>query len=204
MKLTPGTCTTRGAVPDDDVDRLGCPQSQRSLDDPQADHNRSEGNSDILNEALHGRASKALRPPPSGKLLETAGHGSREFHTVGDMRVFDPYTMHTDARGLFCGITRQDWIREINYVETAAGEVRGNHYHCGTTEMFFIIEGRVSVSVRNVRTGETDERVFTKGGIFLVEPYELHTFHILADTKWINMLSKPVEGTEPDFHACDT
>lgn len=117
------------------------------------------------------------------------------------MRVLEPYMMHTDPRGLVCGVTRQEWIREVNYVETVTGEVRGNHYHRETLEMFFIIDGRVRVSVRDVRTGETDERVFTKGDIFLVEPYELHTFRILADAKWINMLSKPVEGTNPDFHA---
>jgi dTDP-4-dehydrorhamnose 3,5-epimerase-like enzyme len=118
------------------------------------------------------------------------------------MQVFEPYMMQTDSRGLVCGITRQEWVREVNYIETVAGEVRGNHYHRETIEMFFIIEGAVRVTARHLHSGHTEERVFSKGDIFLIEPYELHTFRVMEDAKWINMLSKPMAGTTPDLHQC--
>jgi dTDP-4-dehydrorhamnose 3,5-epimerase-like enzyme len=119
------------------------------------------------------------------------------------MKIFEPYTARTDQRGLFLGITRENWIREINYVETKTGEVRGNHYHTGTMEMFFVIEGEVHVTVRHVRSDKTEERIFGKGEIFLIEPYEFHTFRVLSDTKWINMLSRPMAKDLPDLHPYD-
>lgn len=119
------------------------------------------------------------------------------------MKIFKPYTARTDQRGLFLGITRENWIREINYVETKTGEVRGNHYHTGTMEMFFVIEGEVRVTVRHVHSNRTEERTFSKGDIFLIEPYELHTFCALSDVKWINMLSRPMAEDLPDSHLYD-
>lgn len=116
------------------------------------------------------------------------------------MQILDRYMSREDDRGLFWGISQEPWIREINYVETAAGEVRGNHYHTETREMFFIIEGTVRVMVYHVQTGHREEPWFQKGDIFIVEPYEVHTFYALTDAKWINMLSKPFQQEDPDLH----
>lgn len=116
------------------------------------------------------------------------------------MQILARYISREDDRGLFWGISQEPWIREINYVETVAGEVRGNHYHTETREMFFIIDGRVRVVVHNIQTGAKDEHFFEKGDIFIIDPYEVHTFYTLTDTKWINMLSKPIQQDHPDFH----
>ena len=49
-----------------------------------------------------------------------------------------PYVAHSDARGRFRGLTRETWA-EANFIETGAGQVRGNHYHAETRELFFIV-----------------------------------------------------------------
>ena len=120
------------------------------------------------------------------------------------MLILERYVTREDDRGVFWGISREPWIREINYVEAAAGRVWGNHYHAETREMFFIIDGQVRVVIYDVQSREEDERIFEKGHIFIVEPYEVHTFYTLTDAEWINMLSKPIQQDNPDFHRHET
>ena len=115
------------------------------------------------------------------------------------MKILSSYLYRADERGLFLGISQEQWIQEINYIETVAGVVRGNHYHTETWEVFFIIDGRVRVVVYHMNTENREEHFFEKGGIFFIEPYEVHTFYTLADAKWINMLSKPLKEEDPDF-----
>jgi mannose-6-phosphate isomerase-like protein (cupin superfamily) len=104
-----------------------------------------------------------------------------------------------DARGLFLGITRESWA-EVNYIETAAQQVRGNHYHKETRELFFIISGEIEVMIDNLLSGEHLEMLIGEGDVFIIEPYELHTFRTRTAARWINMLSRPLDQRNPDFH----
>ncbi|MGH9871106.1 MAG: cupin domain-containing protein [Pyrinomonadaceae bacterium] len=115
------------------------------------------------------------------------------------MKVLKSYFSRADDRGAFTGITQQPWA-EVNFIETAANQVRGNHYHKETRELFFIIAGEIEVTVENLRSGEREVHSFTKGDIFIIEPYELHTFRTMTDAQWLNMLSQPMDQSSPDFH----
>lgn len=87
----------------------------------------------------------------------------------------------------------------MNYFQTSAGERRGGHYHKETRELFFIISGEIRVTVRAL--GSSDETEFTAraGDVFLIEPYDLHTFQMETDASWINMLSQPFDDENPDL-----
>lgn len=115
------------------------------------------------------------------------------------MQFLSPYVRNSDERGSFLGITRDQWA-EVNFIETAANQVRGNHYHKQTRELFFIVAGEVEVVADNVLSGERHEFCAKKGDIFVVEPYELHTFRTRTDAQWINMLSVPLDFNNPDFY----
>jgi dTDP-4-dehydrorhamnose 3,5-epimerase-like enzyme len=110
-----------------------------------------------------------------------------------------PYELVQDERGAFLGITRENWA-EINFIETRADQIRGGHYHKETRELFLIISGEIDVVVDNIKSGEHIEFAANKGDIFVVEPYELHTFYTRAGAKWINMLSQVLDSQKPDFH----
>ena len=115
------------------------------------------------------------------------------------MQRLSTYFNHVDERGGFWGITQESWA-EVNFIETGAGQVRGNHYHKETRELFFIISGEIDVIIDDLNSGEHFELSVSKGDVFIIEPYELHTFHTKTDAQWINMLSKPVDQQDPDFH----
>lgn len=116
------------------------------------------------------------------------------------MRDLQPYFRYNDFRGPFIGITQnQNWM-EVNYIETKKNQIRGKHYHKNTLELFFIISGTVKVNIFNVRGGEKREFIAKKGDIFLIEPFEVHTFKTLTDAAWINMLSSPLDRDSPDMY----
>ena len=115
------------------------------------------------------------------------------------MRKLPPYFSRFDERGAFLGITQEHWA-EVNFIETRANQVRGNHYHKETRELFFIVSGEIEVVIDDLNSGEHGEFVFSKGDVFIIEPYEVHTFRTRTDAQWINMLSKPMDPNNPDFH----
>jgi oxalate decarboxylase/phosphoglucose isomerase-like protein (cupin superfamily) len=101
---------------------------------------------------------------------------------------------------MLLGITREPWA-EANFVRTAAGHARGNHYHRITTELFFVVRGEIEVAVHHVETGHAETFVAGPGDVFVVEPYELHVFTARTDAEWINMLSVAHDQDAPDFVA---
>jgi dTDP-4-dehydrorhamnose 3,5-epimerase-like enzyme len=115
------------------------------------------------------------------------------------MQKLSPYITRLDERGGFLGITQESWA-EVNFIETRANQVRGNHYHKETRELFFIVSGEIEVVIDDLNSGEHLELSFSKGDVFIIEPYELHTFRTRTDAQWINMLSKPMDPRDPDFH----
>ena len=119
------------------------------------------------------------------------------------MQILSPYMQNSDERGCFMGITRDQWA-EVNFIETVANQVRGNHYHKQTRELFFIVAGEVEIVVENTLSGERHEFCARKGDMFVVEPYELHTFRTRTDAQWINMLSQALDPHTPDFHRLET
>jgi dTDP-4-dehydrorhamnose 3,5-epimerase-like enzyme len=115
------------------------------------------------------------------------------------MKLLDPYIFHQDQRGFFKGITQDIW-HEINYVETEPNLTRGNHYHKETLELFYIISGEIDIDVRHVESGVQTALIAKGGDIFIIEPYELHTFHTNTKAQWINALSKAIDVDKPDIH----
>lgn len=114
------------------------------------------------------------------------------------MKKIKPYMQKLDDRGKILGITQEFWA-EINYIESKKGTARGNHYHKQTVEAFYIISGKIKVVINNIKSGKIQKVNAIKGDIFVINPYEKHTFTVLEDSSWINMLSKSMKDGE-DFY----
>ena len=65
---------------------------------------------------------------------------------------------------------------------------------------------KVGVSLRSayapmdVRTGARSSFEAGPGALFVVEPFERHTFSARTDCTWLNFLSHPFDAANPDFH----
>ena len=111
------------------------------------------------------------------------------------MKWVNPYKMMQDERGRFLGITNSGPWNEINMLESRAGAVRGGHYHKHTTEAFYIICGKIEIEIRNLDNNTIEVFSAKQDDVFIIEPMEIHTFKILTDSKWINMLSSSMDQT---------
>jgi dTDP-4-dehydrorhamnose 3,5-epimerase-like enzyme len=118
-------------------------------------------------------------------------------------RILPHYFEHKDARGSIAGLLNVGVWRELNLISSDAGATRGRHYHKTTQECFVLLVGRIHVVFRRPLSAgewEQDERTFDAGAVFIVEPGVEHTFHIEEPSKWINLLSQPVDTEQPDFY----
>ena len=131
----------------------------------------------------------AIYNPPVAKAL----------HIMSGLFTY-PHLHFADTRGLIHGVTQlRDW-EEINYAESAAGAVRGNHYHRRTTEGFYIISGRMKVSTVSLADGRRYWFYAEAGDSFTIAPMQRHTFEIVEKSSWINFLSRAMaEGEEKDI-----
>lgn len=114
------------------------------------------------------------------------------------------YTIHKDERGSFLGITNKYTWGEINFIETVKGVIRGNHYHKYTKELFYILSGRIHVRIYEIITKETLEFDAHPNMIFIINPYEVHTFETLENSTWLNMLSHKLDESNPDIYKYNT
>jgi len=109
------------------------------------------------------------------------------------LKFVDNYFIHEDDRGSIKGLVNFGNWKELNLIESKAGCIRGNHYHKTTTELFLILKGEIKIQTQQVINGQlegkVEENIVTKGKVFLIEPFINHTFIILKDSKWINVLS---------------
>lgn len=116
------------------------------------------------------------------------------------MKKIAPYQTREDNRGRLVGLMNEGTWEEFNYLETKAGQTRGNHYHKHTVEVFFILDGEIDVDIVRPDGTQLYDHI-AAGDIVLIEPGEVHTFHCLTATRWINALSKRFEPGKPDLHA---
>lgn len=119
------------------------------------------------------------------------------------IKIIDSSFCFEDDRGIVKGIIDFGEWKEINYISSARNTIRGNHYHRLTTEVFIIIEGKIQVELQLVKNntliGNVQEVIVKKGDVFLIEPSINHTFKMLEDSVWFNLLSRPFNRELPDL-----
>tara|TARA_B100001996_G_scaffold357103_1_gene320838 strand:+ start:236 stop:616 length:381 start_codon:yes stop_codon:yes gene_type:complete len=120
------------------------------------------------------------------------------------IKILTSYFSYNDDRGKIYGIINDFKIEELNIIESKKGSVRGNHYHKKTTELVFVIDGKIEVLAQKIsndgQLGSKEKIKVKKNDIFLIEPYLVHTFIAQEDSKWLNALSIKHDPENPDFH----
>lgn len=95
-----------------------------------------------------------------------------------------------DERGELIQLVHEGY-KQVNYIFSKAGEVRGNHYHKYNEEAYFIIRGKVRVTVIKDRTQE--EYYFSGGEMFEIPRMVKHIFFYEEDTDLVSLYSSGVE-----------
>ena len=102
------------------------------------------------------------------------------------LKRIEPDFHFSDNRGDLVQLIHQGY-RQINVITSKKGVVRGGHYHKKNSEAFYIVSGKLELTV----DGETSS--FQTGDFFGIEPYDKHSFFFLDDTILVSMYSGGVE-----------
>ena len=114
------------------------------------------------------------------------------------------YAHKEDSRGIMKGLVNQGKWEELNFFSTFAGQIRGNHYHKKTDELFIILKGKIEIEWSKVDLkGETihnlNKTTVKMGDVFIIKKNIRHIFNILEDSEWINGLSQKMDEIHPDI-----
>lgn len=121
------------------------------------------------------------------------------------IKFLENYTQILDSRGFMKGLINQGNWKELNFFFTKSGQIRGNHYHKITDELFIILKGKMEIELTSVnpkcKNNNNSKKVIVKNGdVFIIKKNTRHIFHILEDTEWINGLSKKMDKKNPDIY----
>ena len=117
---------------------------------------------------------------------------------------FENYIVKSDSRGVMKGLINQGCWRELNYFSTKAGQIRGNHYHKNTDELFIILDGKIEIEWESVNSegkkiSHPKTEIVQEGDVFIIRKGTRHKFRILENTNWINGLSQKMDEKNPDL-----
>lgn len=94
-----------------------------------------------------------------------------------------------DERGTIDQLIHEGYA-QINVITSKKGVFRGGHYHKENEEAFYLISGKLEVTVGE----ETD--IFEAGEFFGIEANDMHSFNFLEDTVLVSMYSRGVERAD--------
>ena len=107
------------------------------------------------------------------------------------IKFVNPEFVHKDNRGALTQIVSKGKWGQVNYIESQAGAIRGNHYHEINRELFYIINGKFILILEN--EGKEMKYEILSGDMFIIEPFVNHSFEYLQKTMLITMYDKGVE-----------
>jgi len=116
------------------------------------------------------------------------------------------YAHKEDSRGIMKGLVNQGKWEELNFFSTFAGQIRGNHYHKKTDELFIILKGKIEiewykVDLRGEKIHDLNKITVKMGDVFIIKRNTRHIFNIIEDSEWINGLSQKMDIKAPDIYS---
>lgn len=111
------------------------------------------------------------------------------------MNVSHPTAAFVDARGMILDVLEDEIIEHVSLITSAAGSVRGNHFHRETHQWLYVLSGALRAVVR-APGGAPVERVIRAGDLLFAAPQEQHALEALEDSTMLALTRGPRGGRE--------
>jgi quercetin dioxygenase-like cupin family protein len=96
----------------------------------------------------------------------------------------------SNENGYLIQLVHEGW-NQVNVINSKKESIRGGHFHKINHEAFYIISGKMNLTLTY---GDTQEdHLFQTGDMFIISPYQLHSFNFLEDTLMVSMYDIGVE-----------
>ncbi len=109
------------------------------------------------------------------------------------VEILKPDFHFEDERGVLDQVVRGGYT-QVNVVSSHKDVFRGGHYHKENIECFYVIEGSFRLILE--KDGVKEEYTFTKGDMFRIYPYVIHSFYYLEESSVLAMYDKGVEHAD--------
>lgn len=93
---------------------------------------------------------------------------------------------------------------QCNLLLMKKGTVWGKHYHKKTTEYFYILQGKLSVSLLFLKDKKQSKEILKAGDSFIIKPYTLHTLSILKPSQCLVLYTQKFSPKKPDLYYLPT
>ena len=98
-----------------------------------------------------------------------------------------------DERGCLFQLCHDGW-KQVNVCKSRKGTLRGNHFHKENKEAFFVVEGKIEMTLE--RDGMTKKVNAEQGDFFVIEPFVCHSFRYPEDTLTVALYDRGVENPD--------
>lgn len=106
------------------------------------------------------------------------------------VKIIEPNFIFDNEKGKLVQLVREGW-NQINVITSKAGTNRGGHFHKINNEGFYIINGKINLTLK--KDGIEENYIFQDGDMFVISPYQLHIFEFIEDTVLVSMYDVGVE-----------
>ena len=100
------------------------------------------------------------------------------------MKVTHPQYNNRDQRGEIVDILRKEYIEYVTLITSVQGSTRGNHYHKETTQMVYMLQGRMKL-LTQMPDQPVIVKVLEKGDLAVTDPLERHAMIALEDSTFM-------------------
>lgn len=110
-----------------------------------------------------------------------------------------PSVAYRDERGGITDLVEHEPFDSASIITSAAGSVRGNHYHNDTYQIIYVVSGTLRL-VTQMPGGAIMDRLVNAGDLIRTPPAERHAFQAIADATMLVLTRGPRggEGFESD------
>lgn len=109
------------------------------------------------------------------------------------VKIMEPDFKFQNDTGLLVQLVHDGW-KQINVLYSNADSVRGGHYHKINHEAFYVVKGKLKLILE--MNGNIEEHIFIESDMFMISPYQKHTFAFTEDAIMVSMYDIGVERSD--------
>lgn len=106
------------------------------------------------------------------------------------IKIMEPDFKFQNDTGLLVQLVHDGW-KQINILYSDINSVRGGHYHKICHEVFYVVKGKLKLVLE--MNENIEEYIFAESDMFMISPYQKHTFTFMEDTIMVSMYDIGVE-----------
>lgn len=106
------------------------------------------------------------------------------------IEIIEPNFKSVSDRGILLQLVRDGW-KQVNVVKYRKGAIGGGHYHKYNKECFFVVTGKIELTVW--KGDDKEQYIFNEGDMFVIEESVFHTFVYQEDSILVALYDNGVE-----------